>query len=314
MTLNAGQYLALCEACDRVLLAPDATIERVAVPWLHVIREHPVFLQNYTDEVHGSGGAVTRSKRALRRQAIKWRQLWRAARSDGLPWHTASALPESVDVLFVSHLLNAAQAGQAEDFYFGSLTDKLRERGQRAAIALLNHSGQPSHDLASRWHGDAAPRVVLSASLDLPRERALRHRLLTESRRLEQLARGAASALERRVWLRAAEEALSDSALATLRVSEQIGALVAKLGPSAIIATHEGHAWERVVFAAARHSRPGIRCIAYQHAALFKLQHAVRRNLHGHFNPDWIVAAGKVGAAQLAHAPRPPRGHQARSV
>ena len=42
--MSAGQYLALCEACDRVLLAPDATIERVAVPWLHVIREHPVFL------------------------------------------------------------------------------------------------------------------------------------------------------------------------------------------------------------------------------------------------------------------------------
>jgi hypothetical protein len=117
VTLSAGQYLALCEACDRVLLAKDATIERVAVPWLHVIREHPVFLQNYADEVRGSGGAVARSKRALRRQAIKWRQPWRAARSDGWPWHAAGALPESVDVLFVSNLLNAAQAGQAEDFY-----------------------------------------------------------------------------------------------------------------------------------------------------------------------------------------------------
>jgi hypothetical protein len=304
VTLNAGQYLALCEACDRVLLAPDATIERVAVPWLHVIREHPVFLQNYADEVRGSGGAAARAKRALRRQAIQWRQLWRAARSDGLPWHTAGALPESVEVLFVSHLLNAEQAGQAEDFYFGTLAEELRERGRPAALALLNHSGQPSRDLASRWLRDAAPRVVLSESLDLTHERALHRRLLDESHRLDKLARGTARGIERSVWSRAAAEALSDAALATLRMSEQVGALVAKLRPSAIVVTHEGHAWERVVFAAARRSRPGIRCIGYQHAALFKLQHAVRRSLLGAYNPDRIVAAGKVGAAQLASAPR----------
>ena len=305
MTLDAGQYLALCETCDRVLLAPDATIERVAIPWLHVIREHPVFLQSYADEARGSSRAVARSGRALRRQASKWRQLWRAARSDGLPWHTAG-LPESVDVLFVSHLLNAAQAGQAEDFYFGTLADELCDRGRPAALALLNHSGQPSHDLASRWLGDVAPRAVLSASLALPQERALRRRLLNESRRLEQLVGGAANGLERSVWSRAAAEALSGAALATLRISEQVGALVAKLRPSAIVVTHEGHAWERVVFAAARRSRPGIRCIGYQHAALFKLQHAVRRNLLGVYNPDRIVAAGEVGAAQLAGAPRLP--------
>jgi hypothetical protein len=70
VTLSAGQYLSLCEACDRVLLGSDATIERVAVPWLHVIREHSVFLQNYADDVRGSG-AVARFKRALRRHAIK---------------------------------------------------------------------------------------------------------------------------------------------------------------------------------------------------------------------------------------------------
>jgi hypothetical protein len=304
VTLNAGQYRALCDACDRVLLAPDATIERVAVPWLHVIREHPVFLQSYADEARGSSRAGARFGRTLRGKAIKWRQFWRAARSDGLPWHTAGALPDSVEVLFVSHLLNAAQAGQAEDFYFGTLADELRERGRPAALALLNHAGQRSRDLASQWPRDAAPRVVLSASLAPAEERALRRRLLTESRRLEQLARGTESGLERSVWSRAAAEAQSGAALATLRISEQVGALVAKLRPSAIVVTHEGHAWERVVFAAARRSRPGIRCIGYQHAALFKLQHAVRRNLLPAYNPDQIVAAGNVAAAQLASAPR----------
>jgi hypothetical protein len=304
MTLTEAQYLALCEACDRVLLAPDATIERVAIPWLHVIREHPAFLQNYTDEVCGSGGGTVRAKRELRLHAIRWRQLWRAARSDDLPWYTADALPESVDMLFVSHLLNAAQAGLAEDFYFGTLADELRDRGRSVALALINHTGKPSRDLAVRWSRDTAPRAVLSASLGLSRERALRRRLLIESRRLRQAGRGAGSTLERSVWTRAAAEALSSSTLATLRMSEQVGALVAQLRPAAIVVTHEGHAWERAVFAAARRSRSRIRCIAYQHAALFKLQHAVRRNLLNDYNPDHIVAAGKIGAAQLSNSKR----------
>ena len=154
--------------------------------------------------------------------------------------------------------LNAALAGQAEDFCFRTLADELGERSRPAALEELNHLGRPSRDLASRLLQGAAPRAVLSASLDLPQERALRRRLSNESRHLNQLARGAASGLERSVWSRAAAEALSDSGLATLRMSEQVGRCspsCARPPSSSLTRATCGSAWSW----RPRRSRPGIR-------------------------------------------------------
>ena len=122
--MNEEQYRLLCENCDRVLLANDSTIERVSIKWLHVIREHPVFLDNYVDLFQ------------LKKNIWKgWPHSWKAF-NDKVRWlrHFGMALksnqksvpgldqlPRDVDVLFVSHLLNASQAGQEEDFYFGEL-------------------------------------------------------------------------------------------------------------------------------------------------------------------------------------------------
>ena len=45
--INKKQYIELCEACNKILLLPDTKNERVAIPWLHVIREHPIILTRY---------------------------------------------------------------------------------------------------------------------------------------------------------------------------------------------------------------------------------------------------------------------------
>jgi hypothetical protein len=79
----------------------------------------------------------------------------------------------------------------------------------------------------------------------------------------------------------------------------QVSKLVAALRPKIIMTTYEGHAWERIVFAAARESNPTIRCFGYQHAAIFHLQHAIRRNIGSAYNPDIVFTAGKVGFGQL---------------
>ena len=39
--ITEPQYVELCKACNQILQAQDFTAERVAISWLHVIREHP---------------------------------------------------------------------------------------------------------------------------------------------------------------------------------------------------------------------------------------------------------------------------------
>jgi hypothetical protein len=45
--ISEKQYLELCDACNRLLVLPESSIEMVAIPWLHVIREHPIVLEKY---------------------------------------------------------------------------------------------------------------------------------------------------------------------------------------------------------------------------------------------------------------------------
>ena len=304
--MNEKQYRELCEACDRVLLAPDSTIERLAIPWLHVIREHPIFLNNYVDLFEPAKGvkAVGRQWwRALRNKAGWLRQLGRASRADGQLWFGPKELLGQIDVLFVSHLLNASHAGQADDFYFSELPNALVVQGYSVVIALINHSDQPGAALAEKWKESTVPRVVLSDSLGILEEIALYRRLKKESLRLRKLEKKETTGLFRKVLMRASQEALSGGSRRTLRMAQQIGALVAKLKPEAIVVTYEGHAWERMAFAAARSTVPEVRCIGYQHSALFRLQHAIQRNLAHGYNPDQILTAGILGKKKLERAP-----------
>jgi hypothetical protein len=303
--LNEEQYNQVCEACDRVLNLPDSTVERVSIPWLHVIREHPSFLKGYeglfTASValdDGVNAMVTRG-----RTFAGWiRQFWRALRSDGAPWHASQEVTGPVDILFVSHLLSQAEAGKSADFYFGSLPELVRAEGRQVAIALIDHAGNLDATVVQRWDGDVTPRILLSSTLGLREELSLYRRLREESLRMAKFSRQEASSFLRKVFSLAAGEAMSGGARATLRMSLQIGRLVEVLKPKMIIATYEGHAWERVTFAAAREASASVQCVGYQHAAIFRLQHAALRKLGSPFDPDVILAAGAVSKVQIENS------------
>ncbi len=280
-------------------------MERVAIPWLHIIREHPVFLENYRylfESSRGVHAALRNLYRMFRNRAGWFNQLLRSCREDGRPWSGPEELPHRIDVLFISHLLNATQAGQSPDFYFGNLPGELAERGHSVAIALINHTGLAAGPLAEQWRDHRVPRIVLSGSLRFSEEMDLRRRLRRESLQLRQLARTAAHGFDSRILAFSSEEAISGGSLTALRMAVQIGSLAAEMQPKTLVVTHEGHSWERLAFAAARKAVPGIKCIGYQHAALFRLQHAIRRNLSSEYNPDHIVTAGAVAKAQLDNA------------
>lgn len=299
--MNEEQYRRLCDGCDQVLQAPDSTMERIAIPWLHIVREHPVFLAAYEDLFQPGKSAVVGSAPAwLRRRAGWLKQALRPLYSDGQPWVGPGTLPKKVDFLFVSHLLNDSQAGQPEDFYFGRVANELTTRDRSAVIALINHTGRNPGPMVARWEGSVVPRVVFSDSLQPAGERHLRSGLQKESARLREQSRGERAEFQRRVWVRASEEAVSGRAIVALRMALQVGDLVRRLNPRVIVVTHEGHSWERVTFAAARKTSKDVLCVGYQHAALFRFQHAVRRRLGPPYDPDRILTAGDVTQAQLA--------------
>ena len=300
--MNLEQYNALCEACDQLLMAPDSSNERVATPWLHVIRAHPIFLDGYREVFAQQVG--TEGKRHIRNFASAMRQLGKALASGGPLWSSVGELPQRSDVLIVSHLVNEFFPAQEGDFYFGKVAGELAEQGISATIALINYTETSPTALARSWRQAKIPRVIFASVLSLTAEWALFRRARAEARRLKSFAVTQANDLTSRIAMRASQEAASGGAVSALRLGEQIKALVVRLQPLAIVVTYEGHSWERIAFASARAVSPQICCIGYQHAALFNLQHAVQRRLSSSYNPDAILTPGSVSQSQLQKNPQ----------
>ena len=176
-------------------------------------------------------------------------------------------------------------------------------RGLSVAIIFINHTEASARSIPDAWRGSSVTRIVLNKSLSFPAEFALHKRAAQESQRLTTLRKSLMPALLRRIVARSAAEALESSTLTNMRIASQIRTLIAHLRPKVVVSTHEGHAFERVAFAAARESMPEVCCVAHQHSALFRLQHSIRRNLSAPYNPDFILASGVISQSQLKNAP-----------
>lgn len=300
--MNEHQYRQICAACDAFLDAPGSSFARVAIPWLHVIREHPSFLKNYEELFEGAPTRRKIASRVLRsfRARLGWvRQMWRAGLSTGLAWDGPQEFSQPVDVLFISHLLGSADAENSTDFYFGNLPTDIQARHRTVLVALIDHSGVGGSLNLMRQGDKMHPRIVFSNTLGLGAEWSLLSRLRAEAKHFAKLARVEQSTFLKKGLALASAESISGSARATLRMSMQIGRLVKQVKPRVLVLTYEGHAWERVTFAAAREAHPGIQCVGYQHAAIFRLQHAALRRLGSRFDPDRILSSGLVSKLQM---------------
>ncbi len=301
--MNEEQYIALCAACDRVLLSSDVTDERVAVSWLHVIREHPLLLKAYADLFEPSSSFHQKIVSAIRDLVWRFYCLTRALFASGRFWFGNKISSEKIDFLFVSHLVNVSHFDQVEDFYFGRLPDDLAKNGYSVVIAFINHTSQQSPMVFQKLGEHRVPRVILARSLGFFEELSIQRRLSFESRRLKKWAKAEKEGFFRGVLSKASQEAVKGASQTSLRIGKQIGALSMKLHPKVLITTHEGHAWERLAFSAARKAFPDVRCMGYNHSAIFRMQHAIRRNIAPVYNPDVILAAGEVSGEKLRGNP-----------
>ena len=122
----------MCHACDNLLLQADFPPDRVAVAWLHIIREHPEFLSKYSS-LHGPETSFrSRAQEKalnLRYAAGNLRRCISGLSSEEILWYTTEPYPKTTDVLFLSHLLNASHIGQEQDFYFGPVPADLAKMG-----------------------------------------------------------------------------------------------------------------------------------------------------------------------------------------
>ena len=298
-----SEYKQLCAICDDILLKDDSSVSRVSIPWLHVIREHPVFTSNY-EEVFDRSYSAKYFLNDLKRSArymLGWiRQFFLAIRANNKkPWVDISHPPSKIDFLFVSHLLNEADLNLSIDSYFGDLPSILADKGYSVSVILINHTKKFSGDFTAKYKSTKFSRWILADSLSFWSEFKILIALFKQSMNLRLFAKKAVTPLIRNILNRAGQEAFSGGSRRCLRIHWQLKELSKKVEPNFCFITHEGHSWERIAFSALRHGYPKTFTFGYLHAAIFKMQHAVVRNLSPEFNPDMLLATGKVSYEQL---------------
>jgi hypothetical protein len=220
--LTEEQYKALCANCDSILVADDATMERIAIPWLHVLREHPVFLTQY-EHLFTPRRPLKRLfnywRRVVVNVALWFRLVWRVVRSSGRLWYGSLPKCESVDVVFISHLVSLSQLADQDDFYFGKVPAELVRQGKSVLLVLINHTAAIGAELERSLEVSPIPRVVIPSGLSPKEEFRIWRRAADEAHKLRHAAQIEEVGLRKMILRRASAEATANNTKTALRIA-----------------------------------------------------------------------------------------------
>lgn len=297
--ITEAQYDQLCDACDALLQNNSLSFERNANAFLHVIREHPIFLQGYNALFHKSntGFSLFLIKLLFRHITFGSIKFLHAIYRNYFLRDGRIKEETVFENLFISHFLNHSFVDHKSDFYFFDLPQKISEKEDASLQLYINFTGLSTRIIKGKWKDRSINSSLLPKYLSLFQEIKIRALMLREAVLLSRLK--ASSKFEKRVKYQAMIACFSSSSHSNYRLAFLVQQYVKENGIKRIFTTYEGHPWERLIFAMAREVNPAVECIGYQHALVFRKQHAIRRKLAANFEPNYILCSGDHGRQQF---------------
>ena len=286
--MNRNSYQHLCSVCDSIL-RKNRGIYRTSIPLLHVLKEHPFILDQYWPIFQDNESTVCAKSTKTRFSQKKEKASWFFSKQ------TFSGIRDrKIDVIFVSHLVSADHLKSKEDFYFSNMPHYLKLKGVNPLIVLINHTDT---DIQSSLIGsDDIPRLVIPKKLSIAREVLMSFGLAKEMLRLR-IESNFERGLSRDTLKFFSSFRGSSGALFSLRVYNYIQQVFKHFNPTAVVTIYEGHAWERLVYRAAKDK--DIFSAGYQHSVVTKDSHAMCRSLDNYYNPDAIYTTGEITNERL---------------
>lgn len=292
--ITEEQYDKLSKACDE-LLKKNASLERNANAYLHIIREHPIFLQNYIPLFNLKDTKFTiHLLKQLCLNIIKG--LYKLIESLYRNYILGEGLANehrSFENLFLSHFLNDSFIYHRSNFYFFELPKRLQKIKLPSLQLFINFTDRNSKYVNNKWRNRDVVSQLLPKYLPLTQELKIRFLFIKDA--ITIIKTKTNSNFERRLKYQAAVTSLSSETHFNYRLAILIQKYVKKNGIKRIFITYEGQPWERLIFAMARRIENSVECIGYQHALIFRKQHAILRKLENNFEPDYILFSGIKG-------------------
>lgn len=199
---------------------------------------------------------------------------------------------KNIDYLFISHY-----TGEQEkiyiDSYFGEMIRQIDVSKLKIALVYINHTKHNPKDFPDSKRFDS---FLLNDSTHFLKMVQIYKESLFSLFHFNGVSH---NAISKKISTKARLGVFSPGAIKTQIIASQVKDLVAESSPKYVVTTYEGHAWERLCFSLAREANPLVKCVAYQHAPIFKYQHAIKRGIGNSYDPNVILASGVISKKQL---------------
>jgi len=287
--LTESQYKWLCNFCNNIILKKNIYF----IPWLNLIREHPIFLKNYENIFQKKSFLSYQSH--LQCKKFKYIVWWIIHLISCISFKKKSKnlvnknQRKKLDYLFISHKLINDLSNFDDDFYFGSVPHDLVKIGYKVKVLAINHAPKNESKKISAFY------ELLDKKIDFFSEIAIHNKLKKQLDRIKKILISSKDILAKRVLQKSLIEAMAPSSHFVGRMEVQIKRYIDQYKPDVLITTFEGHSWEKIVFATAKKNNPDITCIGYQHSHHFRLQNGIRFMKDANLNPDIIFTSGSNG-------------------
>ncbi len=285
--LSRVQYAQLSKICDKIIHCNLLNKAVVAQDFLHVSRYSPLMSKFYTGLYKIN---IPSFFLQIFRNAIYFvKNIFNSVSYQEL---NLSIFDEKIDYLFISHYTGKQNNQEYVDSYFGEVIKKINVNGVKVVVAYINHTSYKSMNVCNKQ----IDSILLDRKINFFRLIQIYKESLFALFKFNSIGK---NTISKRLSIKAQIGLFSPGTIRTQIIAYHIQTLVSKLSPKNLVTTYEGHAWERLCFSLAREVNPLIKCVAYQHAPIFKYQHAIKRNIGGNYDPDIILASGIISESQL---------------
>lgn len=274
--MNLKNYKKIIKLSDKILLSPKSNIFTHAITKLHVLKEHPVWL-NHTYEKKNKISI-------LFKKFIKYLSYLIFEKKN---FFIPVKKKTKSEILILSNLINPKHINFKTDFYFGDLESNFNKQGYKTLRVLRNFTNLNS----AKLFDEKKKFTILTGCTNFTSEISFFYRIIQQYFFLKKnfFSKNTTNYKKNFITLNDLKSIISN-----LRISNQIKELIKVVQPKIIIIPFEGHAWERVLIKTIKNLNLNIKIAAYQFTVITKLQHSLFRQLKDNYNPDIIFTCGLI--------------------
>jgi len=273
--MKIQEYKNICKYSDKVLLSKKSNYLTHAISHLHVLKEHPEVIKQYSNiSIKNLKKNFFFSKIIIffLNFFLEKKNFYKKKNEKNI---------DKVDYLIISPLINSKFLNLKEDFYFGAIEEKLKKKF-KVAMVFRNFTNIRSKKLFRKLKNKN--RIILSSRSDIFSELSFVFLLLWEYIYFK-------INIKYFKYLSILDFA---SIITNLRLAKQVIEIIKITNPRIVLFTFEGHAWERVLNRAIKNYSKKILTAGYQFTVTTKHQHSLLRPLKLEYNPDYIFTTGEI--------------------